>query len=369
MVSPFKIRVAEPNITEEDAQSVYNAVKKECLSGSGPYNTQFEEEFAKFIGTKYAVTVNSGTAALHLALEALGIRDGDEVITTPFTFAATSNVIVLQNAKPVFSDIESETFNLDPSKIEKTITPKTKAIMPIHYAGQPAEMDEINEIAQKHNLFVIEDAAPAVGATYKGKKAGTLGDIAGFSFFPDKNMTTGEGGMIVTDNSELAEKCQIMKKNGASKRYYNIFMGWNFKMPDINAALGISQLKRIESIIKRKIECAGNYNKLLSSIKEITTPVVRDYNKSTYMLYSILTESENIREKIRVGLENEGIESRINFPSMHLQPIYVEKYGDTKGKFPISEDISKRILGLPIFINMTETQQELIVNTIKNILK
>lgn len=212
MSSPFKIRVAEPNITEEDAQAVYNAVKEECLSGSGPYNKQFEEKFAKFIGTKYAITVNSGTAALHLSLEALGIRDGDEVITTPFTFAATSNVIVMQNARPVFSDIEPETFNLDPTKIEKAITPNTKAIMPIHYAGQVCEMDEINEIAQKHSLYVIEDAAPAAGATYKGKRAGTLGDIAGFSFFPDKNMTTGEGGMIVTDNSELAEKCQILKR-------------------------------------------------------------------------------------------------------------------------------------------------------------
>jgi len=366
---PFKIRVAEPNITEEDAQAVYNAVKEECLSGSGPYNKQFEEKFAKFIGTKYAITVNSGTAALHLSLEALGIRDGDEVITTPFTFAATSNVIVMQNAKPVFSDIESETFNLDPTKIEKAITPKTRAIMPIHYAGQVCEMDEINEIAQRHSLHVIEDAAPAVGATYKGKRAGTLGDIAGFSFFPDKNMTTGEGGMIVTDNSELAEKCQILKKNGASKRYYNIFMGWNFKMPDINAALGISQLKRIESIIETKISRAKNYDELLKSVEEIKTPQVHDYNKSTYMLYSILVKNEEIREKIRMGLENEGIETRINFPSMHLQPVYEEKYGNMKGKFPISEDVSKRILGLPIYINMTETEQKLVSDTIKNILK
>ena len=212
MSQNFKIRVAEPNITEEDAKAVYQAVKENCLSGSGPYNKQFEYEFSKYLGIENAVTVNSGTAALHLSLEALGIKNGDEVITTPFTFAATSNVIAVQNAKPVFVDIESETFNIDPSKIEKSITSKTKAIMPIHYAGQSCEMDEINEIAQKHNLHVIEDAAPAVGALYKGKKAGTLGDIAGFSFFPDKNITTGEGGMIVTNDSELAEKCQILKK-------------------------------------------------------------------------------------------------------------------------------------------------------------
>ena len=365
MSPDFKIRVAEPNIEEEDAKAVYNAVKEECLSGSGPYNKQFEKKFAEYIGTKYAIAVNSGTAALHLSLEVLGINGGDEVITTPFTFAATSNVIIMQNAKPIFVDIEPETFNLDPLKIENAISAKTKAIMPIHYAGQICEMDTINEIAKKHSLYVIEDAAPAVVSTYKVKKACTLFDIAGFSFFPDKNMTTGEGGMIVTNNSEFAEKCQILKKNGASKRYYNTSIGWNFKMPDINAALGISQLKRIESIIERKNSCAKFYDKLFSTIPEITAPVVKEYNKITYMLYSILVKDNKLREKIRIGLESQGIETRVNFPPMHLQPAYIDRFGDTKGSLPISEDVSERILGLPIFINMTQTDQELIVNTIK----
>ena len=260
MSSPYKIRIAQPNITEEDAKAVYTAVKEKFLSGTGPYNKQFEKDFAKYVGTKYAVTVNSGTAALHLSLEALGIRDEDEVITTPFTYAATSNVIILQNAKPIFVDIEDETFNLDPTKIEKAITKKTKAIMPIHYAGQTCEMELINEIAKKHDLFVIEDAAPAIGATHKGKKSGTLGDIAGFSFFPDKNMTTGEGGMVVTDSAELAEKCTVLKKNGASKRYFHTEIGWNFKLSDINAALGISQLKRIDKTIEEKNNCAKIYD-------------------------------------------------------------------------------------------------------------
>ena len=365
MPSDFKIRVAEPNIEEEDAKAVYNAVKEKCLSGSGPYNKQFEKKFAEYIGTKYAIAVNSGTAALHLSLEVLGINGGDEVITTPFTFAATSNVIIMQNAKPIFVDIEPETFNLDPLKIENVISSKTKAIMPIHYAGQICEMDAINEIAKKHGLYVIEDAAPAVGSTYKGKKAGTLGDIAGFSFFPDKNMTTGEGGMIVTNNSEFAEQCQILKKNGASKRYYNTSIGWNFKMPDVNAALGISQLKRIESIIERKNSCAKFYDELFSTIPEITAPIVKEYNRTTYMLYSILVKDNKLREKIRIDLESQGIETRINFPPMHLQPAYIDRFGDTGGSLPISEDISERILGLPIFINMTQTDQELIVNTIK----
>ena len=368
MSNKFKIRVAEPNITEEDAKAVYQAIKENCLSGSGPYNKQFEDEFSKYIGTKNAIAVNSGTAALHLSLEVLGIKNGAEVITTPFTFAATSNVIVLQNAKPVFVDIESETFNIDPSKIESAITDKTKAIMPIHYAGQCCEMDYINELAQKHNLVVIEDAAPALGATYKGKKAGTLGDIAGFSFFPDKNMTTGEGGMIVTNDSEIADRCQTLKKNGAPTRYYNTFIGWNFKMPDLNAALGISQLKRIESIVEAKNIRAKIYDELLSSINGITAPIVREYNRSAYTLYSILMDSKTLREKIRIGLEKQGIESRINFPSMHLQPAYVEKYGSGNGKYPVSENMSDCILGLPIYINMAQSEQELVVNTIKELM-
>lgn len=369
MSSPYKIRIAQPNITEEDAQAVYTAVKEKFLSGTGPYNKQFEKDFAEYVGTKYAVTVNSGTAALHLALESLGIRDGDEVITTPFTYAATSNVIVLQNAKPVFVDIEDETFNLDPTKIEKVITKKTKAIMPIHYAGQTCEMELINEIAKKHNLFVIEDAAPAIGATHKGKKSGRLGDIAGFSFFPDKNMTTGEGGMIVTDSAELAEKCTVLKKNGASKRYFHTEIGWNFKLSDINAALGISQLKRIDKTIEEKNNRAKIYDKLLEDVKRVRAPIVRSYNKSSYMIYSILVESNELREKIKNSLEKSGIETRINFPPTHTQPVYTERFGHKKGECVISEDVSERILGLPIYINITENEQQLVVNTIKEAMK
>jgi len=367
-MSSFKIRVAEPNIIEEDARAVYDAIMENCLS-SGPYVEKFEKDFANYIGVKDAVAVNSGTAALHLPLEALNVRNGDEVITTPFTFAATSNVIVLQNAKPVFVDIEPETYNLDPKKIEKTITPKTKAIMPIHYGGQCAEMDEINEIAQKYNLHVIEDAAPAVGALYKGKKAGTLSKIAGFSFFPDKNMTTGEGGMIATNDSELAEKCRVMRKNGASKRYYNIYIGWNFKMPDPNAALEISQLKRIESIVAMKNQVAKYYGSILKSIEGIVPPIVREYNRHTFMLYAILTKNNQQREKIRLGLEKKGIETRINFPPMHLQPIYTRIFGFKKGMFPVTEDIAERILGLPIFIKMTQEQQVTVVNSINEIIR
>ena len=361
--SHFKIRVAEPNIEEEDAKAMYQAVKENRLS-SGKYVEEFENEFAKYVGVKEAIAVNSGTAAIHLPLESLNLNAG-EVITTSFTFAATSNVIVLQNMKPVFVDIEPETYNIDPKKIEAAITTKTKAIMPIHYGGQCAEMDEINEIASKHNLHVIEDAAPALGGIYKNRKAGTLSKISGFSFFPDKSITTGEGGMVTTNDSDLAEKCRILRKNGASKRYYHDYIGWNFRMPDPNAALGKSQLKRIEKIIKLKNEKADYYREKLQNIDGVVPPLVKNYNRHTFMLYSILTKNNSQRQKIITELNKKGIETRINFPPVHLQPVYAKRFNFKVDSLPITEDIANRILGLPIFIKMTNEQQDIITESIK----
>ena len=363
----FHIPSAEPNITEDDAKAAYNAIKEGRLS-SGSYVKKFEQEFANYIGTKFAIAVNSATSGLQLSLASLGIYDG-EVITTPFTYAATSNVIVHQNAKPVFVDVDKSTYNIDPDKIEKAITKKTRAIMPIHYGGQCSEMEEISEIASKHNLFVIEDAAPAIGATHKQRKAGTFGIISAFSFFPDKNLTTGEGGMVVTSDPELADKCEELRKNGASSRYHHTSIGWNFKMPDPNAALGLSQLKRIESIISTKNKIAKYYQVSLEKIDEIQPPIVKEYNRHTFMLYSILTKDLKQREEIKNALADKGIESRINFPSVHLQPIYKQMFGFQSGSFPISENLSDRILGLPIFFSMKEEQQDQIVNVIREIVK
>ncbi len=363
----FHIPSAEPNITEDDAKAAYNAIKEGRLS-SGSYVKKFEQEFANYIGTKFAIAVNSATSGLQLSLASLGIYDG-EVITTPFTYAATSNVIVHQNAKPVFVDVDKATYNIDPDKIEKAITKKTRAIMPIHYGGQCSEMEEISEIASKHNLFVIEDAAPAIGATHKQRKAGTFGIISAFSFFPDKNLTTGEGGMVVTSDPELADKCEELRKNGASSRYHHTSIGWNFKMPDPNAALGLSQLKRIESIIATKNKIAKYYQVSLEKINEIQPPIVKEYNLHTFMLYSILTKDLKQREEIKNTLADKGIESRINFPSVHLQPIYKQMFGFQSGSFPISENLSERILGLPIFFSMKEEQQDQIVNVIREIAK
>ncbi len=365
-MTDYIIRVGKPNVTEEDAQAMYNAVKGNFL-GPGPYVEKFEEDFAKYIGVKNAVAVNSGTSAMLLPLAASGIQSGDEVITTTFTFAATSNVILLNNAKPVFVDIEPDTYNLDPKKIEQAITSKTKAIMPIDYGGQSAEIIEINEIAEKNNLIVLEDAAPALGGEHKNRKIGSISNISGFSFGPDKNLNTGEGGMIVTNDTEIAEKCKILRKNGAEKRYFHTYIGWNAKMPDPNAALGISQLNRIDSIIETKNNLAKYYSDNLEKILSIEIPKIKEYNKHTFMIYSILAKTNNLREKIRENLEKNKIETRINFPPVHLQPIYKKLLNSQEGMCPIAEEISNRILGLPMFLSIKEEEQDLIIKTIKEV--
>jgi perosamine synthetase len=363
-LNDYVIRVGKPNVTEEDAQAMYKAVKGNFL-GPGPYVKKFEEEFAKYLGVKNAVAVNSGTSAMLLPLAASGIKSGDEVITTTFTFAATSNVILLNNAKPIFVDIEPDTYNIDPKKIEDAITSKTKVIMPIDYGGQSADTIEINEIAEKNNLLVIEDAAPAFGGEHKNQKVGSISKISGFSFGPDKNMNTGEGGMITTNDSEIAEKCKILRKNGAEKRYFHTHIGWNAKMPDPNAALGTSQLARIDSIIETKNNLANYYSENLKQISDIEIPRVKKYNKHTFMLYSIVAKTNKIREKIRLHLEKNKIETRINFPPVHLQPIYKKLLSSKEGECPIAEDVSKRILGLPMFLAIKKEEQDFIIKTIK----
>lgn len=362
----FEIPVANPSLNESDIQSVIQALKENRLS-SGKYAEKFEREFAKFIGVKYAVSVNSATAALQLMLATNDMGSGDEIITTPYTFAATANSIVLQNAKPVFVDIEADSYNIDPSKIEEKITDKTKAIMLIHYGGQSSDMNSILEIAKKHNLLTFEDAAPAVGAIYNGKKIGGIGDAAAFSFFPDKNLTTGEGGMLTTNSEKIAERARIMKKHGASKRYYHTEIGWNFKLPDPNAALGINQLKQLPSIIQEKNRIAKNYTKLIleSISEEIKTPIIKNNCTHTFTLYNVRFTSKTIRDQVQNFLEKEKIETRICFPPVHLQPIYQKLMNIPEGSFPIAEECSKTTLCLPMYSGLLESDQEKIVMKIK----
>ena len=262
-MADIKVSIASPVIEEEEINAVIDVMKSGMIA-QGPKVIEFEEEFAKFVGAKYGIATNSGTSALHVALLAAGIGEGDEVITTPFTFAATGNSILYTGARPVFVDIDPETFTIDPSKIEEAITDKTKAIMPVQLYGQSADMDAIMKIAKEQDLIVIEDAAQAHGAEYNGVKVGNLGDMACFSFYPTKNMTTSEGGMITTNNEEFAENAKIYRAHGSATKYHHDVLGYNFRMTDIGAAIGIEQLKKLESFNDKRIENAKYLNEALA---------------------------------------------------------------------------------------------------------
>lgn len=366
----YDIKVGGPFLDDEDIESMVKALREGRLS-SGVYAEEFEKEFAKFIGVKHGVSVNSATSALQIMLAIKGIGKNDEVITTPYTYAATANVIVLQGAKPVFVDIELDSYNIDSSKIEEVISEKTKAIMPIHYGGQSADMKEIMKIANENNLSVYEDAAPSAGAMYKEQKVGSIGDAAAFSFFPDKNMTTGEGGMLTTNSDEIAKRAQIMKRGGAESRYFHTEIGWNFKMPDPNAALGISQLKKLPEIIKEKQKTASYYSKLFQEelCNEIIIPKIKKDRNHTFNLFSIRFKNEKTRNSVKKYLDEKRIESRICFPPVHLQPIYQKLFNFKSNSFPNSELSAKTTLCMPMILGLTDSVQEKIVNHVKEAIR
>lgn len=363
-MNSFRVNLAEPFIETEEINAVVKALKEKRLS-QGKYVEMFEKDFAEYVGTKYAVAFNSGTAALHCGLAAKDIKPGDEVITTPFTFAATANIIVLLRAKPIFVDVNPETLNIDPYAIEGVVTSNTKAIIPVHYAGQCVEMDEIINIAKDHDLFILEDAAEAHGSSYKGKMAGSLGDAGTFSFYPNKNIVTGEGGMLTTNDDELARKARILRNHGQDGRYHHVDIGWNYKMMDLVATIGLVQLKRINFILKTKTERAEYYNRHLSKFDFIRPQTVRPYNIHTYMLYPILTSTQAQRNTLKSILEKAGVETRIAFPTLHLQPIFQRLYGFRYGQFPVAENASETVLCLPIHASLKQEDQDYIIDVIQ----
>jgi len=366
----YKIPVADPYIASEDAAAVANSVREKKLS-QGEYVQKFEEEFASYIGVKHAVAVCNGTAALHVALAAIGLEPNMEVLVPSFSFAATANCVLFQNAKPVFVDIDPLTYNIDPSSIEAKITRKTKAIIAMHYAGHPADMDTIREIAVRYRLFVIEDAAEAHGALYKDRKVGSLGQMSCFSFYPNKNMTTGEGGMIATDDTDLAGKMRMIRSHGQDRTYHHIILGYNYRMSDILAALGRVQLKRLDRVIKRKGEKATYYNRKLNEIfgDDVRTPYVAPYATHTYMFYSIRLTHKNIRDKVAIKLRSKSVETRIAFPPIHLQPLYRNIFRYTKGYLPVTEEVSDTILSIPIYPHITQKEQDYVILSIGEVLK
>jgi dTDP-4-amino-4,6-dideoxygalactose transaminase len=322
----------------------------------GPAVVQFEEAFAKYLSAQHCITLNSGTAALHLALLALDIGPGDEVITVANSFIATAEAISFAGATPRFVDADPVTYNIDPGKLEAAITSKTRAIIPVHLFGQPADMDAICAIARKHKLMVIEDACQAHGALYKGQRVGTLSDVSCFSFYPGKNLgAAGDGGAIATNNAEIAEKIRLLRDHGSRKKYEHEIVGHNFRLDTMQAAILNVKLPHLDSWNAARRKHADFYNHLLASAPGLVTPTIADNCESVFHLYVVQVPR---RDHVQQALKQANIQSGIHYPvPIHLQPAYSE-LGHRPGDFPVSERLAERILSLPMYAELTEAQQE-----------
>ncbi|MGN0513857.1 MAG: UDP-4-amino-4,6-dideoxy-N-acetyl-beta-L-altrosamine transaminase [Lachnospiraceae bacterium] len=365
-------------IDEQDIEEVVKVLKSDFLT-TGPKIAEFEKKFAEYVGAEYAVAVSNGTAALHVACMAAGIGEGDEVITTPITFAASSNCVLYCGGKTVFADIDPVTYNIDPDDIERKITDRTKAIIAVHFTGQPCDMDRIHEIAQKHNLIVIEDAAHAVGAEYKGKKVGSISDMTTFSFHPVKHITTGEGGMITTNDKELYKRLLLGRTHGITRDasmlienhgpwyYEQLDLGYNYRITDFQAALGISQLSKIEQFLKRRYEIADRYNKAFEKVEAITVPQQMNEVKSAWHLYIIQVAAEK-RLEIFNKLREAGIGVNVHYIPVYTFPYYRQNgYLDTI--CPNAEELYTHIISLPIFYSLTDEEQDYVIEKVKELVK
>ena len=376
---PFHI----PEIGEDEISSVIETLRSGWLT-TGPKVKKFERDFASYIGCSHAVAVNSGTAALHLALDAVGIKEGDEVIVPTMTFAATAEVVLYFKAKPVLVDCEHDTLNLDPSRIESAITSKTRAIIPVHFGGQPCDMNRILEIARQYRLKVIEDAAHALPASHHGRTIGTVGDITCFSFYATKTITTGEGGMATTENSEWAERMQMMSLHGISHDawnryteegswYYEIFNpGFKYNLTDIAAAIGIEQLKKCDRFHQARQQIAMRYHDCLADLPGLQVPTCRPDVQHAWHLYVVQLDLEQLRIDRRdfiKALKAENIGTSVHFIPLHLHPFYRDSFGYEPADFPNASAAYERIISLPIYPKMTEADIEYVISTVSKIVK
>jgi len=363
------IPVAEPNIGQKEISYVLKAVKSGWVSSLGYYVEKFENDFTEYCGRKYGVSVSNGTVALHLALVSLGIERGDEVIIPNFTFVAVANAVTYTGAKIVPVDIESDTWNINSQKIESKITKKTKAIIPVHTYGHPANMDPILKIAKEYNLFVIEDAAEAHGAEYKGKKVGSFGDISCFSFYGNKSITTGEGGMCLTDDENLYKKMLLLRDHGMrkEKKYWHEVIGYNYRLTNLQAALGCAQLEKINQFIWIKRRNAELYKNLLKNLPWITLPVEKEYAKNIYWMFSILVNNEMgyNRNLVAKKLKKANIDSRVFFYPISDLPPYKNKVKNKN--LEISKKIAYRGLNLPSSTKLTEKEIKYICKILKDL--
>mgnify|MGYP001118254370 FL=1 len=370
-------------LEEEEHREVEDTLNSGWLT-TGPKAQKFEEAFKDYIGCKHAVALNSCTAGLNLALTVQNFAEGDEVITTPMTFPATTNVILLQRLKPVFADIEPGTLTIDPRKIEAKITPRTRAIIPVHFAGHPCDMTPIQELADRHKLVIIEDAAHALESGYKGKKIGNLGNATAFSFYANKNITTGEGGMLVTNDDALAETIRIMRLQGISrdawKRYgksgfshwEHTLAGHKCNMSDLNASIGMHQIKKVERFMTLRKKYVSMYDRAFADVAELETLAVRDYATHAHHLYVISLHLERLtidRDGFLDAIQSTGIGVALHYVALHLQPYYVKNFNTKPQDFPIASNYSERVITLPLYPKMSSADVERVIETVKDLIK
>jgi dTDP-4-amino-4,6-dideoxygalactose transaminase len=358
------IPVASPQIGDEERDAVLDVLSSGQLA-QGPVVEKFEREFAAWCGVKHAVAVNSGTAALHLLMLAHGVKEGDEVITSPFTFVASANAALFVGARPVFVDIEPETYCLDPSLVEAAITPKTKAIMPIDLYGHPAAIEELRQIADRHGVVLIEDACQAHGAAIGDRKAGGLGVSASFSFYPTKNMTTAEGGMVTTDDDDIAEKVIMLRQHGASHRYHHDLLGYNFRLTDIAAAIGRAQLAKLDRFNEKRRRNASVLDEGLAGIGGVVTPRERRGYRHVYHQYTVRIERD--RDGFQERLGEHGVGSAIHYQTpVHRQPLY-QGLGYRDVSLPLSEAAAAQVLSLPVHPALTDADLDRIVESVRKV--
>ncbi len=368
------IPYARQCIDEADIQAVSDVLRSDFLT-TGPKIAEFEKKVAEYTNSKYAVAVSSGTAALHIACMAAGIKEGDEVITTPVTFAASANCVLYCKGKPVFADICKDTYNIDPEEIKKKITTRTKAIIPVHFTGQPCDMDEIHKIAKEHDLVVIEDAAHALGAEYNGHRIGALSDMTCLSFHPVKHITTTEGGMVLTNSEELYQKLKLYRSHGITREsdllknndgawYYEMLdLGFNYRISDVACALGISQMDKLDGFVKKRKEIAKRYDEAFADCDEVITPYQKPGCDNSYHLY-VIRVAKNIRKEVFDKLRNAGIGVNVHYLPVYMHPYYRE-HGYENEYLPVAEETYNTMISIPMYPALSKEQQDYVIEQIK----
>ena len=365
----YRVPMSAPDIAAEDIALVTQALNSKILS-LGPFLDELEKSFAAYIGTRHAIAASNGTAGLHLCVRAAEIADGDEVITTPFSFVASTNCILYERAVPVFVDIDETSFNLDPARVAGAVTARTRAVLPVHVFGQPCEMNELQAVCAAHGLLLIEDACEAVGAEYRGRKVGTFGKAAVFSFYPNKQVTMGEGALITTDDPHWASLMRSLRNQGRSAMglgFSHEHLGYNYRLDELSAALGLAQLRRIDDLLARRERVAARYGELLSDMPGITLRrILPSTTRPSSFVYVIQLHPGTDRSRVMAHLEERRIPSRIYFSPIHLQPYYRKRFGYREGDFPVTERVAASILALPFHANLLPDDMQYVADALRS---